>query len=68
MRSNRSYVQLNLDQIPLYLTQNRSKMKNRPKENARAGRDKFPFCTFVLQKYGQYNKCRIETIGGESGV
>ena len=23
---------------------------------------------FVLHKYGQYNKCRIETIGGESGV
>ena len=48
--------------------QSRSKVRNRPKENAQAGRDKFPFCTFVLHKYGQYNKCRIETIGGESGV
>ena len=39
-------------------------MRNRPKENVPAGRDKFSFCTFVLQKCGQYNKCRIETIGG----
>lgn len=27
-----------------------------------------PVCTFVLLKSGQYNRCRLENVGGDNGV